>query len=33
VQKVEKVLRYLVASVFILSGLYYLKYLLGYLFS
>lgn len=28
VQKIEKILRYLVASVFILSGIYYLKYLI-----
>ena len=33
VQKIEKVLRYLVASIFILSGIYYLRYLVEYLFS
>ncbi len=33
VQKIEKVLRYLVASVFILSGIYYLRYLVEYLFN
>jgi len=33
VQKIEKVLRYFVAFVFILSGLYYLQYLIKYLLS
>lgn len=31
VQKVEKVSRYLIASTFIIAGLYYLRYLLSYL--
>jgi len=31
VQKVEKVMRYLVASIFILAGLYYLQFLVKYL--
>ncbi len=33
VQKVEKVMRYIVASVFIISGVYYLQYLVKYLIS
>jgi len=33
VQKVEKVMRYTVASVFIITGIYYLQYLIKYLIS
>lgn len=33
VQKIEKVMRYLVASVFMLSGLYYTQYLIKYLIN
>ncbi len=33
VQKVEKVMRYLVASVFLITGIYYLQYLIKYLIN
>ena len=32
-QKIEKVLRYLVASIFILAGIYYLRYLVLFIFN
>ncbi len=33
VQKVEKVMRYLVASIFLITGIYYLQYLIKYLIN
>jgi len=33
VQKVEKVMRYIVASIFLLAGIYYLQYLIKYLIN
>ncbi|MCX6721605.1 MAG: sulfite exporter TauE/SafE family protein, partial [Candidatus Staskawiczbacteria bacterium] len=31
-QKTEKIIRYIVASVFLISGIYYLQFLIKYLF-
>jgi len=33
VQKVERIMRYLVASVFLIAGIYYLQYLIKYLIT